>query len=56
MARFKTKQTKGEIKMKKGKEMRKKYYCKKCKVKTNYAYGIGEYCPKCGRDWGLCEA
>ena len=32
-----------------------KYQCKKCKVKCKYASGIGEYCPKCGNDYGLEE-
>jgi transcription initiation factor IIE alpha subunit len=31
------------------------FICKKCKVKAKYAYGIGEYCPKCGNDYGLVK-
>lgn len=41
--------------MKIDKEQRKQYRCKKCKVRSAYAKGIGEFCPKCGKDWGLEE-
>ena len=30
-----------------------RYRCVKCKVECFYAPGIGEYCPKCGNDYGL---
>ena len=44
---------KKQVKMKE--KDKKQYQCKKCKVKCQYAYGIGHYCPKCGKDWGLEE-
>jgi hypothetical protein len=41
------------IELLEGKCKRIDYQCKKCKVKCFYAPGIGEYCPKCGNDYGL---
>lgn len=41
--------------MKKEDPRDKKYMCKKCKYRCGYAPGIGHFCLKCGRDWGLEE-